>query len=649
MLSDSEKYKLLVEWNDTRRDYPSDIALHESFQNKVRQDPNAVAIVCDDESLKYLELHKRSNQLANYLIKLGVCPNTLVGLCLDRSLEMIVGLIGILKAGGAYVPLDPIYPRERLGFMLEDTGINFVLTHSKLLTLLPELNKSYICIDLLEEEFKNFSTDTPVNQSSPEHLAYVIYTSGSTGRPKGVQITHANVQNYCYWFKETFEVRADDSFDFSSSLAFDLSVTTTIVPLLAGSSILICSEDIKRQPIKYLEHLASSAVNIIKLTPSYFKQLALLIDGQEKLHELRSIILGGEALYTHDVKDWLVLYPDVKLINEYGPTEATVATAAYEIPTSGDFNAGDVVPIGKPAFNTNLYILNEALEPCPIGETGQIYIGGESVSQGYLERPELTIEKFIPDPFNDGTEKRLYCTGDLARYDDEGNIEYLGRIDHQVKIRGYRIELGEIESVLQQHTDVKSATVQDVELEPGRKQLAAYLVCKGGRVPGVFELRTFLGKQLPDYMLPHYYVMLDEFPLTVNGKLDRKALPMPGKPVSQTDYVAPSNDTEKNLVSIWQQIFNMDNVGVSDNFFVLGGDSMLAALALLRMEENFGVNISLQNFYNLATIAEISELIDAKRLELRQNDEMELLRLLDQIENMNEDEVKSELLFLNKI
>lgn len=643
MLSNKERNKILFDWNDTKHEFPSNKCVHELFERHAYHTPEAIALIHENQHLTYSELNNSSNQLANYLIKQGVKQKKLVGICFERSIEMFISIMAILKAGGTYVPLDPSYPTERLSFIINDTKMSNVITSSKFLPVLPKNSSNYICLNEINTKLIEFSGKNPERKVRMKGLVYVIYTSGTTGNPKGVKISHTNVQNYSYWFCQAFGVTNSDCFDFSSPLTFDLSVTSTLLPLMYGAKILICSEEIKAEPVRYVENLSTYSATIIKVTPSYFKEMLLILKGREQLKSLRSIILGGEAIVPKDTKNWLNIYPRHILVNEYGPTEATVATIAYIISKNHKYDNENFIPIGKPAFNTYIYILDDDLKPCSVGVTGELHIGGASVSEGYLNRTELTKQKFIPNPFNNTSGQFIYKTGDLARYLEDGNIEYLGRIDHQIKIRGFRIEAGEIESNLLLHPGIISAAVIASDSNNGQKKLIAYLVYKQGYTPSIFELRTFLNNRLPSYMIPHIFVILDKLPMTKNGKLDRDALPDAGEPISEAKYVPAASDTEKKLIIIWQKILKVKKIGTHDNFFVMGGDSLLAAQLVTQIEELFSIEIALVSFYEKPTIFEISPIINKKMEQRKNQEDIELTKLLDQIENMNDEDIRSQL------
>ncbi|NJM22257.1 MAG: amino acid adenylation domain-containing protein [Richelia sp. SM1_7_0] len=527
-LTADEKHQLLVEWNDTQTEYPQDKCIHELFEEQVEKTPNAIAVVFENQQLTYQELNNHANQLAYHLQTLGVKPEVLVGICLNRSLEMMVGLLAILKAGGAYVPLDPTYPSERLDYMLRDSQLPILLTQNQLLVKLPQHQAQTICLDEDWEKFVDYPEDNPNTQVQPDNLAYIIYTSGSTGKPKGTMIIHSGMVNYLSWCTKAYNVAAGEGSTVNSSIAFDATITSLFSPLLVGRKVVLLPEVNEIEELK--QALCSGTkFSLVKITPAHLEMLSHLVANQEVNIQVQAFIIGGEALSEKVTNFWRKKAPLTKLINEYGPTETVVGCCIYEVEKQS-FPGGNI-PIGCPIANTELYILDSQLQPVPIGVVGELYIGGAGVARGYLNRPELTVERFITNPFYNPKFKiqnpKLYKTGDLARYLPDGNIEYLGRIDHQVKIRGFRVELGEIEALIVQHPSVVSATVIVHEDEPENKNLVAYIVSEKSQIFHSNKLHQFLQKKLPHYMIPSAFVQLENLPLTPNGKVDRKALPVP--------------------------------------------------------------------------------------------------------------------------
>ncbi|MEG5160088.1 amino acid adenylation domain-containing protein [Microcoleus sp. AT3-A2] len=598
LLGEKERHQLLVEWNDTRVDYSSDRCIHQLFEAQVERTPDAIAVVFEDEKLTYRELNERANQLAHYLQQFGVKPEVLVGICVERSLDTIVGILGILKAGGAYVPLDPAYPRERLAFTLEDAQISVLLTQQKLLKILPECSAKVIGLDEWEEE-QNFSeksgSDFKLNQQNPSKLAYVIYTSGSTGRPKGVAIEHRSAVAFLHWAKEVFSPEELGGVLASTSICFDLSVFELFAPLSWGGTAILAENALHLPTLKTAEK-----VTLINTVPSAIAEL-LRINGIPET--VRTVNLAGEPL-PNTLAQQLYQLPHIqKVFNLYGPSEDTTYSTFALI----EKGAERMPPIGSPIANTQIYLLDRTLNPVPLGVPGELYIGGEGLARGYLNRPELTTEKFIPTPFSNSPDARLYKTGDRARYLPDGNIEYLGRIDSQVKIRGYRIELGEIEETLRQHSAVRDAVAIARDDGSGNKRLVAYVVLNQDKLPSISNLRGYLQEKLPEYMVPAVFVTLESLPLTPNGKIDRKALPAPerDRPELEEAFAAPRTAIEKILAEIWAQVLGLEQVGIDDNFFELGGDSILS-IQVISKANRAGLQLTPKQLFQHQTIAQLA-------------------------------------------
>ncbi|NCQ81115.1 MAG: amino acid adenylation domain-containing protein, partial [Microcystis aeruginosa W13-15] len=508
LLTKSEQQQLLIGWNNTQVDYPADKCIHQLFEEQVERTPNDVAVVFEEQQLTYNELNCQANQLAHYLQSLGVKPDELVGICVERSLEMIVGLLGILKAGGAYVPLDPDYPIERLSFMLEDAAVKVLLTQQELIDKLPEHQAQLICLDADWTIISKLSKSNLINTVTSENLAYVIYTSGSTGLPKGTLIPHQGLVNYLSWCTQAYNVEQGTGTLVHSPLGFDLTITSLFSPLLVGNQVEILAED---QDVETLSNSLRhhSHLSLVKITPAHLELLNQQLSPREAASRTMAFIIGGENLLGENIAFWQEFAPETLLVNEYGPTETVVGCCIYQVPM-GKYISGSI-PIGRPIANTQLYILDQNLQPVPIGIPGELYIGGAGLARGYLNRPELTQEKFIPNPFDNSKVKnqksKLYKTGDLCRYLPDGNIEYLGRIDNQVKIRGFRIELGEIEAVLTQYPQVQSSVIIAREDTPGNKRLVAYIVPEKEATPTPNEMRQCLKEKLPEYMIPSAFVI----------------------------------------------------------------------------------------------------------------------------------------------
>jgi amino acid adenylation domain-containing protein len=601
LLTEAERHQLLVEWNDTAVDYPRDRCVHHLFELQAERTPNATAIVFENECLTYGELNRRANQLAHHLAKLGVGPEVLVGILVERSLDMVVGLLGILKAGGAYVPLDPAYPRERVAFMLEDSEVPVLLTQRLLLGSIPDSRAKVVVLDSDWDEIAKEKTGNPVNKAGAENLAYVIYTSGSTGKPKGVQIPHRAVVNFLTSMSHQPGVTAQDRLLAVTTLSFDIAGLEIYLPLSVGASVEIVSRLVSSDGNQLLSRITSSKATVMQATPATWRML--LEAGWKGSPQLR-ILCGGEAV-SRKLADQ-VLQKAESLWNMYGPTETTIWSTTLK------FESGEsVVSIGRPIANTEIFILDKVLQPVPIGVAGELHIGGDGLARGYLKRPELTSEKFITHPLSPDPQARLYKTGDLVRYLSNGNVEFLGRIDHQVKIRGFRIELGEIEAVLRQHPGIAETVVVAREDIPGDKRVVAYIVSAQAVAPTAAELRLFLKEKLPEYMIPSVFIGLKSMPLTPNGKVNRRALPAPEglemAPVEE--FLAPRNEVESKLVKIWEDVLNVRPIGVRHEFFELGGHSLLAAKLMSLIARQFNKNLPIATLFDARTVEQLAGIL----------------------------------------
>ena len=583
-----------------RVDYPQTRCIHQLFEEQVERTPDAVAIVFKNQQLTYGELNDRANWLAHHLQALGVESETLVGISLERSLELVIGILGILKAGCAYVPLDPAYPQQRLAYMLEDSQVPILVTMENLRPSFGEYSGSMVCLDSLDELDRHTN---PISTVTPEHLAYIIYTSGSTGQPKGVLVTHANVGRLFAATQDWYQFDDRDVWTMFHSYAFDFSVWELWGALIYGGRLVIVPFDISRSPQEFYELLQRERVTVLNQTPSAFRQLLRVANEPDSM-SLRLVIFGGEALDLQSLKPWFEKYGDrvPQLVNMYGITETTVHVT-YRSISLADLDCGSV--IGCPIPDLDLYILDPDLQPVSSGMSGEMYVGGAGVARGYLNRPELTAARFIPHPFS--TQGVLYKTGDLARYLPNGDIEYLGRIDNQVKIRGFRIELGEIEAALTQQLQVQEAVVIATG-GTGEERLVAYLVPATSTPIDLAALRASLKQQLPDYMVPSAFVCVAAMPLTANGKIDRQALPAPDNNFNLgIKFVAPGTSTEEILTAIWAEILRLERVGVEDNFFDLGGNSLLGIKVIDRIQARFKLKVSVVRLYQYSTIRSMAE------------------------------------------
>ena len=604
LLTDAERRQVLVEWNATTTEPPQDICIHQLFEAQVERTPDAIAIVFEAEQLTYRELNRRANQLAHQLRTLGVGPEVLVAICLERSLEMIIGLLGILKAGGAYVHLDPNYPRERLAFMLKDADASVMLTCDRLVASLSELDAKIICLDSGWETIARESRENPDCPTRPENLAYVIYTSGSTGQPKGVLVPHGSIAGHCWNAQRDYELSSRDVVLQFASLSFDVSLEEILPTLIVGARLVVMGSNVWH-PAEFHRRISEFGLTVLNLPTAYWQELArewacvpeLVPNTQPRL-----FVVGGEAMSPDALKLWQQApVSSIRLVNAYGPTETTITATAFDIASRpGENTTYQRVPIGRPLANRTIYILDGHGNPVPIGVGGHLHIGGTGLARGYLNQPELTAERFIPDPFSAKPGARLYKTGDLARYLPDGNIEFLGRRDDQVKIRGFRIELGEIEAALGQHPAVRNVAVLAREDAPGEKRLVAYVVAQST----ADELRRFLKDKLPDHMVPAVFVLLDTLPLLSNGKIDRRALPSPdrSRPELEKAFVAPRDELERQLAHIWEEVLGVRPVGVRDNFFELGGHSLLAVRLFGVIEKRLGKRLPLTSLFQGATV-----------------------------------------------
>ena len=607
LLTETERHRLLVECNRTQTAYPQEKTISALYEAQAARTPDAVAVVFGEQHLTYRELNQGANQLAHHLRKLGVQPDTLVGICLDRSLDLVVGLLGILKAGGAYLPLDPSYPQERLAFMLEDSQAPVVVTQRRLLEALPKGRARFVCLDSEWKLIAREDQENPCETVSPKDLAYVIYTSGSTGKPKGVQIPHRAVVNFLNSMRREPGLTSEDTLLAVTTLSFDIAALELFLPLSVGARVALATREEAADGAQLAAKIADSTATVMQATPATWR---LLIDSGWPGNKSLRVFCGGEAL-SRELANRL-LERCAELWNLYGPTEATIWSAAAKIEPG---NAP--VVIGRPIANTQFYILDRYLQPVPVGVPGELLIGGDGLARGYLNRPELTAEKFIRHPFSDTPNARAYRTGDLARRSPDGNIELLGRMDHQVKIRGFRIELGEIEAVLLQFTKVREAVVVAREDAPGDKRLVAYLTTYSQTAVSLNELRRFLREKLPDYMVPSAFVMLERLPLTPNGKVDRRALPKPEnhRLKSDTTFVAPGAGLEQDIAAVWEEVLFIKNPGVNDNFFDLGGHSLQVVQVQNKLRERLGADLPVIKLFEYPTIRSLAGCLGEKKKE----------------------------------
>jgi amino acid adenylation domain-containing protein/non-ribosomal peptide synthase protein (TIGR01720 family) len=621
-LPEAEKKKLLLDWSQRANGvmvsgtFPyGNQCIHELFEQTAERFPDKLAVVSSNQQLTYAQLNQRANTLAHYLMKRGVGPESMVGLCLERSTDLLVGLLGILKAGGAYVPLDPGYPKERLSFMLEDTDAPVVVTQESLLSALPQNNAEVILLDRDRQAIDAESMENPVSKASPGNLAYIIYTSGSTGKPKGVMVQHSSLVNYTHVARELYGIRTDDRALQFASINFDTSAEEIYPCLSCGATLHLRTDEMMGSARLFIDTCRDWGITVLNLPTAYWHELVNCIDSEDIDFPtpIRIVIVGGEKALPERLAVWQEhVGESVRLMNTYGPTEATIVSTTCDLSSAGLALRDDrELPIGIPIPTTHIYVLDSFLQPVPVGVPGELHIAGPGLARGYLNAPETTSEKFIPNPFSPDADARMYKTGDRVRFFDDGNIEFLGRIDHQVKIRGYRLETAEIEAVLRQHPDLQETVVVAREDSPGTKRLVAYVVGRPAASLAISELRQMVKDKLPDYMMPSAFVALDTLPISPNGKLDMRALPAPDQSRSavETTFVAPRNQVEATLAEIWCAVLRLEQVGVHDNFFELGGDSILSLQIISRASKK-GVLLTPMHMIQRQTIAELAQVAD---------------------------------------
>ena len=636
LLSEAERRQMLDEWNRTATAFPRERTVGELFEEQAAKTPDSVAAVFRDQSLTYGELNAEADRLARRLRGLGVGPEVLVGLCADRSLDLIVGLLAIVKAGGAFVPLDPAYPADRLGYMLESSGAPLVLAERGTLSALPETKARVLLLEELRREGSEGS-EAPAVRPLPENLLYVMYTSGSTGRPKGVAISHRSAirlvrdAGYAHF-------GPDETLMQLVPLSFDPSMFEIWGALLHGARLVLFS---KRVPLpeELEEAIQANGVTTLWLTTGLFHQV---VDHRiEALRPLRQLLAGGEALSVPHVRKVLESFPGLVLVNGYGPTEVTCFTTCWQASPLAEDAAG--VPIGKPIANTRVLVLDPHGQPVPVGVHGELYAGGEGVARGYFGRPDLTAERFVPDPCPPNGEPgaRLYRTGDRVRFQPDGTLDFFGRFDNQVKVRGYRIELGEIEAAIGRHPNVRETVVLVREDAPGHRRIVAYVVPDSPDVTAA-DLKPSVAGALPEYMVPAAWVFLDSLPLTPNGKVDRRALPAPGVEREEgQEWVAPRNETEALIAGLWAEVLGVDRVGAEDDFFKLGGHSLLATQLMSRIRDTFEIEVGFARFFKAPTVAGVAAAIIEQRAS--QVGETEMLAMLEELKGLSAEELQAQL------
>jgi len=612
IMSDKEKHKLLVEWNQTKNDYPWDKTIHQLFEEQVERTPDDIAVVFGQQKLTYTQLNQQTNQLAYYLRELGINSEKLVAICLDRSLDLVVGLLGIMKAGGAYVPLDSSYPTARLQFMLEDSQPSVLITEANKKDLFSYYSGYSLYMDIEAENLSKNPVTNPKVLVSPKDLMYVIYTSGSTGQPKGVMNTHQSLVNRITWMQNKYQLKTNDRVLQKTPYSFDVSVWEFFWPLMSGASLIVAYPEIHKSPFELSEFIHEYQISVLHFVPSMLSSFLEINDIHLLCQSVRLVFTSGEALSVKLTQDFFNKL-NIELYNLYGPTEAAIDVSYWRCHPDNKLNC---IPIGKPIDNIQLYILDTQLQPVPISVVGELYIGGDGLARGYWNRPELTAERFIEHSF-DQSSIRLYRTGDLVRYLADGNIEYVGRSDEQVKIRGFRIELGEVEAVLNSYAEIRQSAVIVQTGTTGEAQLIAYVVPNSKEHTSVADewithLRTYLRQKLPDYMVPNHFMLLEELPLTANGKLDRKYLSQSMQTYHTQPLVPAETYNQKILVTIWARLLGIEESAISihDNFFNLGGHSLLIAKMLVEIKQKLQLEFVVRDFMSQPTIAYLAALME---------------------------------------
>jgi amino acid adenylation domain-containing protein len=639
LMTEQERHRLLVEWNQTAQAYRTDRCVHEWFTEQAAQTPEAAAVLYGGAALRYAELDRRSTQWAQYLRRLGVGPERVVGVCMERSPELAVALLGILKAGGAYLPLDPSYPAPRLAYMAGDAEAAVLIAKKHLRPVLAETAGRLLIWEEKEAAVESAPPAAPPRSAvRADNLAYVIYTSGSTGQPKAVLVNHGGLSNYLSYAAQAYRVREGRGAPVNTRLSFDAIVTSFWLPLISGGSVTLLPEgDLELAALA--EGLRDQGeYSLVKLTPAQLVHLQWLLEGQALPARMaHAFVIGGEELTAQQVEFWREHAPGTRLINEYGPTETVVGCVSYEV--SAQTPHAGAVAIGRPIGNTQLYVLDEEWEPVPVGVVGELYVAGAGVARGYAKRGGLTAARFVANPFGEPG-SRMYATGDRVRYRADGILEYWGRADQQVKIRGFRIEPGEVEAALLAHPALREAVVVARE-DRGEKRLVAYVVpAAEALVPDPAALREFLAETLPEYMVPTMFVWLPALPLTANGKLDRERLPGPELAASAEPQTAPRTPTEEALAQIWAEVLKLDEVGLEEDFFELGGHSLLATQVITRVRDLFNVRAGLRTLFEASTIREFAATVDSLQRERENEQLVEAAALRAQVQQMSDDEVE---------
>ncbi len=639
LLTEAERQTLLMDWSGASHPPESVEPIHRLIEQRAAIAPANIAVEHEGERLSYAELNTRANQLGHFLRKQNVAAGSLVGICLERSLDLIVAVMAVMKAGGAYVPLDPSYPKERLALMLEDSGAGLLLTRDSLRERIADFNGRVISFDSARAAINQEPTANLTDGASLSDLAYVIYTSGSTGKPKAVMIEHGSLANFANSMGEQYAIRSADRVLQFASLCFDTSAEEIYCALARGATLVLRNDAMLTSPKQFLQTVSQLGITVLDLPTGYWHHLVTAVceDDLPIPDSLRLVILGGEQAHADHVEHWLDRAGGrAQLLNTYGPTEATVVTTSFDL---SNWKAGEPPPIGTPIRGTSVYVLDRTMKPVPIEVPGELYIGGRGVARGYLNRPELTAEKFLDNPFGAG---KLYRTGDLVRYLPDGNLEFLGRVDNQIKVRGFRIELEEIEQAIKSCAGIDDAAVTARKDSLGDYRLCAYLVFNDAS-RSVSELRSSLKRLLPAHMMPATFTVLPSLPLMPNGKVDRQALPAPDsdRPDVEEPFLAPRTPTEEVVARVWRHALKLDRVGVVDNFFELGGHSLLAARVFSDLQKKFDVDLNLVDIFTAPTVAQLAEMIYQRETERQQRDD--LFSLLSELDQLTDDEAQRRL------
>ena len=639
LVKEQERREQLQGLNNTMEQYDSGSSIQELIERQAQRASQKVAVVSGEHEISYDQLNRQANQLAHYLRRRGVAAEVPVGICVERSVEMVVGMLGILKAGAAYVPLDPDYPRERLATMLHDIKAPVIVTQQHLVRFLPDTGAEIICLDSDWNTLSQESDANPEIETLPANLAYILFTSGSTGRPKGVAVEHKQLLNYVQSVSKRLDFCPDASFTTFSTFAADLGYTVFYPSLCLGGILHILPQELLFDPEALADYFSANDIDCLKTVPSHLKALQT-INPARIMPRLR-LVLGGEPSSQEWAEGLTELRSGCDIYNHYGPTEGTVGVLTYKLDRSNGHHDSTYLPLGKPIGNTQIYILDSLSRPVPFGAAGELHIGGAALARGYIARPDLTAERFIPDPFNVESGARMYRTGDLARYLPDGNVEFLGRNDDQVKIRGYRIETGEIEAVLNQFPSVEGAAVLPKEDVAGEKRLVAYIASKQQPSPNANDIRGFLRESVPDHMVPASFVFMQALPLTANGKLDRKTLLAldETRPEMTRAYVAPRDVIEEVLARVWSELLRVERIGVHDNFFDLGGHSLLAMQVLSRLRLTFQVDLSLRALFEAFTVADLA--VALVENESKPGQVEKIARALKKLESLSPEKVRA--------